>query len=372
MEQASEQHYKSRVLSTSGLSIQSGYLTLTGIALMATLTHDYPAALMAQDLPDTVPPNAANTCGLSPRELSQLLVPVLPPGVDPTKMQLAYGRGAVPKLVTELDSPALLDRQRSLVFLASLFHKPENVSQGLKEGIVPKLCVMLQEIDLTIKQKSTECLSIIAGHAVGRASLVENNTLTSLSKLFEDENDLVRSNLHEVFTKVTLQQSGVDNLLLFNLLQLLVQRLPQERMDIQVMILDTLYQCIRLGKEPWMPREAIASDAMGVWTALLRTEPVTEAKVATASFYPEGKQLAVKGDTVSVLIGMISDRKAEVRAAAAGALMSITIDCEAKRMMVRENAVTTLMELLEDKNESVLLNVVKVGIGFAFSEVIGH
>ncbi|KAJ3217998.1 Radial spoke head 14 [Dinochytrium kinnereticum] len=306
-----------------------------------------------------------NQSGLSPKELSELLVPQLPPGVDPTKMQLAYGRGAVPKLVSEVEDSTLIVRQKSLVFLANLFHNPENVSQGLQEGIVMKLTQMLIEKDLTIKQKATECLSIIAGHAVGRASLVENNTLVSLSKLFDDENDLVRKNLHEVFLKLTTQQSGVQNLLIYNLLTPLVKKLPSERMDIQVMILDTLYQCIRLGTTPWMPKEAIESDAMSVFTHLLKTEPVPETKVAAArcvmmlSFHPEGKQIAVKGETVNVLIRMMTDKKASVRAAAAGALMSITIDCEAKRIMVRENAVTILMELLDDTNESVLLNVVK-------------
>ncbi|KAJ3105775.1 Radial spoke head 14 [Phlyctochytrium planicorne] len=263
-----------------------------------------------------------NKSGLTPKELSELLVAKLPPGVDPTKMQLAY-------------------------------------------GIVEKLTLMLNETDLTIKQKATECLSIIAGHAVGRASLVENNTLTALSKLFKDENDLVRKNLHEVFYKLTTQQSGVENLLMFNLMGPLVKKLPDERMDIQVMILDTLYQCIRLGREPWMPKEAIDSDAMTVFTHILKTESVPETKVAAArcvmmfSFYPQGKQLAVKGDTVNILIKMLSERKASVRAATAGALMSISIDCEAKRLLVRENAISVLMDLLDDINESVLLNVVK-------------
>ncbi|KAI8850944.1 armadillo-type protein [Chytridium lagenaria] len=306
-----------------------------------------------------------NSSGLSPKELSQLLVAQIPPGVDPTKMQLAYGRRAVPKLVSEVEDFSLSVRQKSLVFLANLFHNPENVSQGLQEGIVPKLTRMLIEQDLTIKQKSTECLSIIAGHAVGRANLVENNTLLALSRLFDDENDLVRKNLHEVFVKITTQQAGVQNLLVYSLLTPLVQKLPQERMDIQVMILDTLYQCIRLGTEPWMPKEAIESDAMSVFTLLLKTEPVPDTRVAAArcvmmlSFYPQGKQIAVKGDTVNVLIRMLTDKKASVRAAAAGALMSITIDCEAKRILVRENAIGVLMELLDDGNESVLLNVVK-------------
>jgi hypothetical protein len=39
--------------------------------------------------------------------------------------------------------------------------------------------------------------------------------------------------------------------------------------------------------------------------------------------------------------------------------MSISVDCDAKRIIVRENAVTPLIELLDDRNPSVLLNVIK-------------
>lgn len=43
---------------------------------------------------------------------------------------------------------------------------------------------------------------------------------------------------------------------------------------------------------------------------------------------------------------------------------SITIDCDAKRIVVRENALSHLMELLDDKNELVQLNAIKVIINY--------
>jgi hypothetical protein len=69
---------------------------------------------------------------------------------------------------------------------------------------------------------------------------------------------------------------------MYNLLPQLVKRLPNERMDIQVSILNALYQCIRLGQEPFIPKEAVNADAMTVFTKLLKIECVTETKVAAA------------------------------------------------------------------------------------------
>ncbi|KAI8615438.1 armadillo-type protein [Chytriomyces sp. MP71] len=315
-----------------------------------------------------------NTSGLTPLEASKLLAPTLPPDVDPTKMQLAYGRRAIPKLVTEIPDGDLLKQQKSLVFLAELLHDPLNITQALQKNIVLLLIDMKRSPDLTIRQKSTECLAILAGHAVGRHALIEADALhflsTMVSESFTDTCDLVRTNVFTVFERVTGQESGkppcVMNLLKAGLLTPIVKRLPEERMDIQIIILNTLYQCIRLGGSPYIPDEPIKCDALGVFTRLLKQDTVADTRVAVSkcimmlTFFKTCKQLACAGETTVLLIGLLDDVKSEVRAAAAGALMSITIDVEAKKLMVRESAISTLMELLNDDNESVLLNVIKV------------
>ncbi|KAJ3039816.1 Radial spoke head 14 [Rhizophlyctis rosea] len=183
--------------------------------------------------------------------------------------------------------------------------------------------------------------------------------------MFDDQDDLVRKQVHETFSRTTTQQAGVDSLLSFALFPSLIQKLATERTEIKIPILETCYNCIRLGREPSMPRDALESGAMEALTGLVKKEMVTGVKVAGArcimmlSFYPEAKRIACREQTVPVLIDLLVARKAEVRAAAAGALMSITIDCDAKRLMVRENALPTLVELLNDQNESILLNVIK-------------
>jgi vesicle coat complex subunit len=69
---------------------------------------------------------------------------------------------------------------------------------------------------------------------------------------------------------------------------------------------------------------------------------------------------AVNSDTISVVTKLSNHRKASCRAAAAGALMSITINCDAKKWIVRETGLLDrLVMLLDDKDEAVLLNSVK-------------
>jgi hypothetical protein len=50
----------------------------------------------------TLPDSDALKGRFTVTEMSKLLIPQLPDGVDPTMMQLAYGRGAIPKMVRDL------------------------------------------------------------------------------------------------------------------------------------------------------------------------------------------------------------------------------------------------------------------------------
>ncbi|TPX63622.1 hypothetical protein SpCBS45565_g06472 [Spizellomyces sp. 'palustris'] len=303
---------------------------------------------------------------LNPQDISNLRSPTIPPGIDPTKQQLAYGRHAVPKLISDLTPTTPLQSiQSSLTSLSDLFHAPENVAQGLECGIVEILGKWVGHSDVTVRQKATECLKVLGGHAIGRASMVQCSTLVPLSKLFDDPDPLVRKTIHTTFSYITLHASGVTSLLHSILFDPLIQKLPHEALDIQLVILDTCYNCIRLGKAPFMPRDALEAGAMEVFTKMLRVGCVKDVAVRVAdcvmvlSHYHEGKKLACQLNTIPVLIDLLHNKHSSVRAAAAGALMSITIDVEAKRIVVRENALPVLMDLLKDKNQLLVLNAVK-------------
>ena len=51
------------------------------------------------------------------------------------------------------------------------------------------------------RQKATECLFVMAGHAVGRDAFLENEIIIPVSKLFDDPVDIARKNAHKVRLK---------------------------------------------------------------------------------------------------------------------------------------------------------------------------
>ncbi len=47
--------------------------------------------------------------------------------------------------------------------LCDYLHDPEHIATALREGIVESLKSLLNDEDITVRQKSTECLFVLAG-----------------------------------------------------------------------------------------------------------------------------------------------------------------------------------------------------------------
>ena len=120
----------------------------------------------------------------------------------------------------------LFIRQRSLVFLTFLMHSPANVSQALEENIIPSLMTFLSNQDLTCRQKITQIFYILSNHAIGRSALIQHECMSSLVKLvciyniymiknpsyafqINDQDDLVRKQVHDTFSNVTRTKEGI-------------------------------------------------------------------------------------------------------------------------------------------------------------------
>ncbi|KAJ3272935.1 Radial spoke head 14 [Terramyces sp. JEL0728] len=296
----------------------------------------------------------------NPGEASALLLSTIPSNAVPINNQLSYGRKAIPNLVADLLAPQLIGQQKALISLNELFHSPENISQGISENIIQHLVGFLPSENITCRQKSSEALTTISNHAIGRNAILSSpNSIEKLSRNFTDTSDIVRKNIHETLANITSQR--LESMIFEHL----ILRLPQERLDIQIAILTTCYNCISKGDSVYMPSLAIASNALEVLAKVAKSSPVVEVQVATCQcimalcFYHECKRLACNSDVISTLITLLGNSKSSVRAAAAGALMSISIDCDAKRILVRENVVRILSKLLDDENEIVQLNTIK-------------
>jgi hypothetical protein len=309
----------------------------------------------------------------NPSDAFATLRSTIPITANPFTSQLSYGRKAIPNLVRDLGDAKLPPQQRALVCLTELFHSPEHVSQGISEKIVPLLINYLTSQNITCRQKASESLMIISNHVIGRNSILERKkNILSIAVSFDDTDDLVRKHISETISNVTTSKKGVDYFLDGQLFKVLIAKLHRERLDIQIPLLRTCYNCIRLDTRGNMPQMAIESDSLMAFTDIADRSLILDVKVLACEcvmmlcIHHECKKLATNPKIITILLALLSHSKPAVRAAASGAIMrlfeliSISIDCDAKRSLVRENAVKILSLLLSDENELVQLNAIKV------------
>ncbi|XP_015422726.1 PREDICTED: radial spoke head 14 homolog [Myotis davidii] len=99
----------------------------------------------------------------------------LPPDINPAQASIAYGCRALPKLNEELQSEDLQTRQKALMALCDLMHDPEHVYVAIDIGCLESLRALLRDTNHMVRIKTTEVLSIMATHTVGRWATVYGN-----------------------------------------------------------------------------------------------------------------------------------------------------------------------------------------------------
>lgn len=282
-----------------------------------------------------------------------------PPQIDPTRVPLAYGDRALPKLNRELQDHVLLTRQRALMSLCDYLHDPEHIAEALRVGIAKSLKGLLTDEDSTVRQKATECLYVMAGHAVGRDAFLENEIIIPVSKLFDDPVDIARKNAHKAMEMIGETPPGAAGIVAANLVPKLVEKLQAEVDEIKELILDTLHFCMRVDTD-----HALDAGAMEVYTDLL-THPIDTIRAKAArdimdlSVPLAGKNKAVEVRALPALVSLLQDKATDVRAKAAGAIMTITITTQGKKTAIRSGAIKDLVGLVNDEDSEVRLNALK-------------
>lgn len=282
-----------------------------------------------------------------------------PPHIDPSKTPLAYGGRALPRLNRELNDSNLLTRQRAVMALCEHLHDPENIAEALKVGIAASLKSLLTDSDITVRQKSTECLYVLGSHAIGRDAFLEHAIITPVAKLFDDKEDVARKNAHMAIEMVSETPSGAQGIVEADLIATLVTKLKDEVDEIKKLILDTLHFCLLVDTE-----KALKAGAMEIFTSLLsHNDPVIRARAARdimdLSAPLDGKNKAVEVHSVTPLVGLLKDSSPDVKASAAGALMIITITTKGKYTAIEAKAIPPLVSLVDDDTSEVRANALK-------------
>ncbi|XP_004843586.1 radial spoke head 14 homolog [Heterocephalus glaber] len=283
----------------------------------------------------------------------------LPPNINPTQADIAYGCWALPNLNKELQSEDLQTRQKALMALCDLMHDPEYVYEAINIGCLESLTALLKDSDSLVRIKTTEVLHIMATHNVGRTSFLEHDIILALSFLLNDPHSACRENLHRVYKQLAQLPSGAWGIINSGLIPSLVWKLQREEEGIQELILDTLAPCLQedateaLGSRavPFLKQKLLSSNKN------IRSRA---AQVLIAISIPlEGKNQVRQYDVIPILVDLLKDEEQEVQANAAGALMYATVTTEGKYAALDADAIDPLLQLLSSPLTRVCLNATK-------------
>ncbi|XP_014677835.1 PREDICTED: radial spoke head 14 homolog [Priapulus caudatus] len=283
-----------------------------------------------------------------------------PPNIDPTRAPEAYGIRKVPKLNQALRDKDLITRQRALMTLSDKLHGPEHVSEAIRVGVVPKLLRLLKDADVVVREKSTECSYVIAGHAVGRAALLNSVATKRIAELFDDPADVVRHFAYKTMGRIAEQAVGAEQIVQADLLPSLVGKLQSEQScAFKEHILDTLHSCLMVEAT-----SALVCGALEVLRDFLAHESVQiRAKAALAMmdvcFALGGKEQACEIGCIAPLVELLAESSRDVLANATGALAAISTTTRGKYATYKAGAIRWLVELTKHRSSEVRVNSLK-------------
>ena len=297
------------------------------------------------------------------------------------KIVAAYGLRECPKLVEQVAGDNLEVRVNALAVLCDEFQNPQKVFGCGQAGCIKILSSMVIDPDYTTRSRASKALAIAARDANGIALILEDEAVVDLLNGINDPSDDVRGNIYECICEVTRTVAGIDACVRAGVTNAFVSAVQQEVDALKPPLLRSIHN---IAGSPQGADDALACGAVAVCSALLASEHSGTAAEAARTLgflcaHESGKhealfdvvadghnkkqsQVGALGPLIA-LLGVARERTshAEVKAAAAMAIMAITSTDEGKRQVARvDNNHKLITDLLYEADRTTRLCAVKV------------
>ena len=280
----------------------------------------------------------------------------------------AFGARKCPKLVEQMQSDKPIVRRNALSVLCDEMHNPASVHGCCEAGMVAVLNSYISSSeDAGTRERASKALSIAAMDAVGRQSMLDHGSASSVAAALDDTNVIVRCNVYDAL--INFSRGPIPCLraiIAAKYASVLVAKAANEVPGVQPLVLRLLYSCI---KDDSGLDDALGASAVDTCIGLLELSNSRDVKKEAATtlgflcFSDMAKMEAIKGGAVGALSLLLAAGQADtVQAAAAGALMTVTTTDEAKKSIVDVGGVLPLIALLSESTDAqrlLRLNVLK-------------
>uniref|UniRef100_A0A3P9J1E2 Radial spoke head 14 homolog n=1 Tax=Oryzias latipes TaxID=8090 RepID=A0A3P9J1E2_ORYLA len=292
---------------------------------------------------------------------------------DAPPAPVAFGRWAVPLLAEQLRLPGRDVRLRALAALIDVLSQPLRGPEGLTEGFLQQLKVLLEDEDPCVRAKVCQLLHVLAAHTCGRQALLAASFLPPLSKLLEDPP--CKRTVFLLLSRLSLHSSGMTphrthpagncqsrsiidkpppiphpagRVSLLTLLPKLMNKLQEEEEEdeeVQVLLLSLLRCCFQAD-----PQAALRSDAVALLAPKLSNGALNIRKAAAAAMMalsvPMGGKVEVSDQQVlPAVAALLQEEDEEAQLIATGVIMFAAVTTAGKLQCLHLNVLPVLLKL---------------------------
>ncbi|CAK9204598.1 unnamed protein product [Sphagnum troendelagicum] len=272
-----------------------------------------------------------------------------PPKPKPeTRVTLAFGNFMYSKLVRLLKDKDIVARQKSVTWAVELLSVPSSRVRCLAAGFLPILAKMVVEKDMFIRQELALCFKYASASDTTWDDLCTLGCINFLVDMVADSNIILRGNALSALNDAALSDEVRKELVSNGKTLTFILKCINKEPDRTCMILefDLLSKCVAgLNYDQMALTELLKVNA--VPTALeISSFTFLDLKEAAVRFLcllcfdVVGKEQAVKLNAVDIMIPYLYHTEPRIQAFGVAALMSITINIDAKHAMFNSKVPT--------------------------------
>lgn len=153
------------------------------------------------------------------------------PVLDPkSTLTFAYGDGKYPKFARSMAASDNVLRTKILVEVNEDFHQCDKLNISLDSDLPDQLIKCFSEKDHDeIRELASRAIRKVACSERGREFLVERELVVDIMKLIDDKEVAIRSNAYHALINIAEFTYGVDSIIEFDIIPVLVDKLVQEK-----------------------------------------------------------------------------------------------------------------------------------------------
>ena len=213
------------------------------------------------------------------------------------------------------------------------FHQGDKLNFALDSDILLELVRCFEEDVEVIRELGSRAIIKVAGTEKGRIILIEDEIIPKIRDLFNDKVVKIRANAYNAMISIAEFTFGIDSVISFNIIPVLVDKLNDEKNeDILILILTLLKILIEGDAAPLVIQGSDVLPRLNnhLKSGHFRIRELSALNLGSISYNSLGKEQTIDALSIPPLCGMLTDSVSDVRTASTRALASLAQQKEGK------------------------------------------